>query len=144
MVLLQIVPLVTESELQAARKRLKPVSQPTFDEFLSLRGPGGVVGGFGGQAPSQDGQYWGGTHGQRLAESVSDVQSNKVSVPFKDTAKGDDRPSSRVEARRLAARVGTPAVDRIQAVGAAAGAGVYDGVSVSTSVCACTCLPGWL
>ena len=105
------------------KKRLKPVSHPCFDEFLSLRGPGGVVGGFGGQAPPGAGAgQGGGTLGARLEPTATDTLSQKTVTTFNDTSKvgGAERPSSRVEVRRLAARVGTPAVDRARAAGGAA------------------------
>ena len=39
------VRLVTESVLQQQKKRLEPISLPSFQEFLSTRGVGGVLGG---------------------------------------------------------------------------------------------------
>jgi hypothetical protein len=48
------VRLVTESVLQQQKKRLEPVSLPSFQEFLSTRGVGGVLGGFGDAIPGNE------------------------------------------------------------------------------------------
>ena len=126
-----VQPFVTESELQQQKKRLKPVSLPSFQEFLSTRGGGGVLGGFGGAIPGNEapgGQRWGQqahqVKGSRSlgasTDSVNGNGSGKSIVVVDGVGDGSRRAtgttSTTVEALRHAARVGTPAMDRIVAV----------------------------
>jgi len=123
-----VQPFVTESELLQQKKRLKPVSLPSFQEFLSTRRGGGVMGGFGGAFSGTGGQRWG-QHDQKggskgsVGAGTDSVNGNGVgkSIVVVDGVGDGGRSamgmnSTTVEALRHAARVGTPAMDRIIAM----------------------------
>jgi hypothetical protein len=123
-----VQPFVTESELQQQMKRLKPVSLPSFQEFFSTRRGGGVMGGFGGTFSGNGGQRWGQQAHQAsskgsLGAGTDSVNRNGVgkSIVVVDGVGDGGRSamgmnSTTVEVLRHAARVGTPALDRIIAM----------------------------